>query len=91
MGMLQVKEVKKRNVQPNEGSLTLRAHFALVRQAGKRGIKDMEEAVPQPEQVCAWLQRGGQDVLRLQLGAAPQNMVLKGSCIETTILNEKPA
>lgn len=37
MGMLQVKEVKKRNVQPNEGSLTSRAHFALARQAGKKG------------------------------------------------------
>lgn len=71
MGMLQVKEVKKRNVQPNEGSLTSPAHFALARQAGKKGIKDTEEAAPQQEQVCAWLQQGGQDVLRFAAWSSP--------------------
>lgn len=71
MGMLQVKEVKKRNVQPNEGSLASRAHFALVRQAGKQGIKGMEEVALQQEQVCAWLQWGGQGVLRFAAWGSP--------------------
>lgn len=46
MGMLQVKEVKKRNVLPNEGSLTLRTHFPLAGQAGEKGIKDGEDRAP---------------------------------------------
>lgn len=38
--MLQVKEVKKRNVLPNEGSIPLWAHFPLVRQAGKKPLQN---------------------------------------------------